>query len=257
MQITTEITSSKIPSDNPIHQRLLFAYHSAIPYLQGEVLELGCGEGRGLDTIAPYCNHYTALDKNAFLLKQLKERYSDFDFIETTFPPVAQLPSESADTIIAFQVIEHIQKDELFIEEVHRVLRKGGKALISTPNKELSLTRNPWHVREYTPKQLFDLVTKSFSKVLTFGITGDEKVWQYYDNNRKSVQKITRWDILNLQYLLPAPLLRIPYDYLNRKNRNKLMIQSDSLVSGIQLENYSLTSDTTQAFDLFYVLEKK
>ena len=46
---TTEIASDKILSDNPIHQRLLQAYYLAKPYVKGDLLELGCGEGRGVE----------------------------------------------------------------------------------------------------------------------------------------------------------------------------------------------------------------
>ena len=46
---TTEITSEEIPSDNPIHQRLFKAYVVAENYVHGDVLEVGCGEGRGLE----------------------------------------------------------------------------------------------------------------------------------------------------------------------------------------------------------------
>ena len=45
---TTEIASDSIASDNPIHQRLLQAYHLSEVYTQGDVLEVGVGEGRGV-----------------------------------------------------------------------------------------------------------------------------------------------------------------------------------------------------------------
>ena len=44
----TEITSDDIPSDNPIHQRLLKPYVVISEWVNGELLELGCGEGRGV-----------------------------------------------------------------------------------------------------------------------------------------------------------------------------------------------------------------
>ena len=45
---------------------------------------------------------------------------------------------ESVDLIVAFDVIEHFTKDELvlFVDEINRVLRKGGKWIIHTPNGE-------------------------------------------------------------------------------------------------------------------------
>ena len=49
MYKTTEITSAEIASDNPVHQRLLFPYVEAAKLVKGNVLEIGCGWGRGLE----------------------------------------------------------------------------------------------------------------------------------------------------------------------------------------------------------------
>ncbi len=252
-QITTEITSSKIASDNPIHQRLLFAYEAAKDFVAGNMLEVGCGEGRGLETLAPYCTAYTALDKNRTLLEQLKGQYPNYSFIETNVPPFSGIESNSFDTVIAFQVIEHIHSDDFFINEIHRVLKPGGKAIITTPNIDFTLTRNPWHEREYTASQLSTLLNKYFKSVSAQGITGNKKVFDYYELNKKSVRKFTRWDILDLQYKLPNALLRVPYDMLNRLNRNRMMNADNLLVSNIDISDYSLATNTNLCFDLFYV----
>ncbi|MFT7269193.1 MAG: hypothetical protein ACI905_001409, partial [Roseivirga sp.] len=84
----------------------------------------------------------------------------------------------------------------------------------------------------------------------------NEKVMTYYEDNKKSVQRIMRFDIFNLQYRLPAPLLRIPYDILNRMNRNKLNDKNEGLVNEISQEDYLLTDDADSALDLFLVVEK-
>ena len=60
---TTEITSTEITSDNPIHQRLFKAYVLAESYIKGDVLEVGCGQGRGLELLIPKAKSYTAIDK--------------------------------------------------------------------------------------------------------------------------------------------------------------------------------------------------
>jgi hypothetical protein len=111
-------------------------------------------------------------------------------------------------------------------------------------------------VREYTAQQLTDLAASIFSKVEMKGVAGNEKVMAYYEDNKKSVQRIMRYDIFNLQYRLPAPLLRIPYDILNRINRNKLSDQNGGLVNEISQEDYLLTDDADSALDLFLLLEK-
>lgn len=253
---TTEIASDSITSDNPIHQRLLKAYYAAIPYITGDLLEIGCGEGRGVEQLAPLANSYTALDKIGEIVDQLQSKYPSYKFLQASIPPIKDLRDNSYDVIVTFQVIEHIKNDKLFLEEIYRLLKKGGKALITTPNIKMSLSRNPWHIREYTAKELEALCREVFEKVEVKGITGNKKVMEYYEMNKASVQKITRWDIFNLQYRLPAGMLRIPYEILNRLNRNKLNDDNDTLVAQIKHDDYSVSEDAERSLDLFVIVEK-
>lgn len=253
---TTEITSDKITSDNPIHQRLLKAYFVAVDYIHGDLLEIGCGEGRGVEQLAPLAKSYTALDKIPEVITRLSTTYPEYTFIQTHIPPIRELKDNSFDVIATFQVIEHIKNDRLFLEEISRLLKPGGKALITTPNIKMSLSRNPWHIREYTSQQLEALCQSIFNKVEMKGIMGNEKVMEYYEMNKASVQKITKWDFLNLQYRLPASILRIPYEILNRMNRNKLSGKDESLVSQITHEDYLVSEDGDSSLDLFAIVEK-
>ncbi len=253
---TTEIASDKIPSDNPIHQRLLQAYYLAKPYVKGDLLELGCGEGRGVELLSPLADSYLALDKIQEVIDSLKQKYPNVNFEQAVFPPFDKLDDNSFDSIVSFQVIEHVKNDHGFLKEIHRVLRPGGIAVLTTPNIKKTLTRNPWHEREYTAQQLTDIASKYFDKVTMKGVGGNEKVMAYYEENKRSVEKITRFDIFNLQYRLPAPILRIPYDILNRMNRNKLNTANTGLVAEIVHDDYLMVDDGDKALDLFLVLEK-
>ena len=136
--------------------------------------------------------------------------------------------SNSFDFVITFQVIEHIINDEDFVREIHRVLKKGGKLILTTPNKKMSITRNPWHIREYTIEELQVLLKKYFAAVDANGVFGNEKIMEYYRKNKESVARITRFDIFDLQHRLPRQLLQIPYDILNRLNRKKLLNKNRS-----------------------------
>ncbi len=254
---TTEITSHEISSDNVIHQRLFYAYVEASKIIGGNVLELGCGAGRGMQAITQACESYTGIDKNEQLLGELQNAYPNFRFLHQSMPPLSGIESNSFDYVITFQVIEHIEEDGKFLEEIKRVLKPGGKAIITTPNLGKSLTRNPWHVREYTHKQLEGLLKKHFSTVDVRGISGTKPVIDYYEQNKASVRKITRFDILNLQYRLPRQILQIPYDLLNRLNRKKLMKQSDGLVSQVTVDDYFFCEDPAEGFDFFCIAEKE
>ncbi|MEO5979012.1 MAG: class I SAM-dependent methyltransferase [Chryseolinea sp.] len=253
---TTEITSDEIVSDNPIHQRLFKAYVVATEYVNGDLLEIGCGEGRGVSTMINLAKSFTAVDKIESALEVLRPKYPLATFKSMNIPPLTGLEENAYDSIVSFQVIEHIQDDALFLKEIHRVLKPGGVALLTTPNRSMSLSRNPWHIREYLPKELIDLAAKIFPVVQMKGITGNSKVMNYYAKNKKSVEKITRFDVLNLQYRLPASVLRIPYEILNRWNRNKLQSIDHKLVENITHDDYIIVDDAEDALDLLLIVKK-
>ena len=253
---TTEITSDNIPSDNPLHQRLFKAYVVAQDYIQGNVLEVGCGEGRGVELLMSKSSQFTAVDKIEEALQVLRGKFPTGKFISMNIPPLGSLADNTYDCIVSFQVIEHIENDVLFLKELHRVLKPGGIALLTTPNRKLSLSRNPWHIREYLASELKQLASQIFSSAEMKGITGNDKVMQYYQQNKKSVERITRWDIFNLQYNLPAWMLRIPYELLNRMNRNKLQAGDTTLVSSIRHEDYVVTGNADEALDLLLIVRK-
>lgn len=253
---TTEITSDSLSSDNPLHQRLLKAYYLAQPYISGNLLEVGCGEGRGIALLQPLCDRYLAVDKIGTVLDKLRTKYPQVEFQQMTLPPLKGLQQDSFDCVVSFQVIEHINDHLQYLKEIHRVMKPGGVALLTTPNIEKTLTRNPWHIREYTAQQLHDLAAQVFQKVEVMGIAGNEKVMDYYYQNKKSVEKITRFDILDLQHRLPAWLLKIPYDLLNRFNRRRLQRGDQALVSAISHEDYHLVDHGQQGLDLLAILTK-
>ncbi|RIV26884.1 class I SAM-dependent methyltransferase [Fibrisoma montanum] len=255
MYKTTEITSAEIASDNPVHQRLLFPYVEAASMVSGQVLEIGCGWGRGLQLLTQAASHYTGIDKNNDLIAALRQEYPQATFMAANIPPLTDLADNTFDYIVTFQVIEHIENDDLFVREAHRVLKPGGKLLLTTVNRKFSLTRNPWHVREYYADELKNLMGTYFRTVDTRGIHGNDKVMTYYEQNKESVRKLTRFDIFNLQYRLPRRLLQVPYDLMNRLNRNRLL-QQDGLAAEIRHTDYLVSNDPAGSLDFFYVATK-
>ena len=239
-------------SDNFVFQRSLLAYHRAAELVEGDILEIGTGMGYGVDIIAPKATRFITVDK------QLPEnilQLANVEYYEMEVPPI-EFENCSFDAVVSFQVIEHIKRDSDFVREVSRVLRPGGQFIVSTPNAPMSLTRNPWHVREYTAQELLDLLKGQFSKVECLGVSGNGKVMEYYEKNRKGVERITRFDILDLQHRLPSWMLQIPYDILNRINRRRLLKQNTDLTCSITMQDYSIGEVSDQCFDLFYIAHK-
>ena len=256
MLFSTEVTSSHIISDNPLFQRTLKAYHTVAPFVHGNVLEIGCGEGYGVELLYKNAEQLTLIDKSPYTAKTINKNYPNATIIQKKIPPLTHVESNSFDVVVSFQVIEHIKNAQLFVEEIHRVLKPTGKAYISTPNALQTIARNPWHYKEYTVEELTELFQDLFSKVTIEGIQGNGKTEAYYEKNRKSVTRFLRFDIFKLHRIIPSWLLQIPYEIANRRNRKKLLHQNPDLVNNITLEDYSLTAHSEATLDFFCTLSK-
>ena len=250
-QGTAERVSLEV-SDNFVYQRSRLAYVEAAKLVSGRVLEIGTGTGYGVDIIAPNASEFVTLDK--YRSSCVDSLPVNSRFVEAKVPPLP-FEDEVFDCVVSFQVIEHIKRDKLFVKEVMRVLRPGGKFIVSTPNRPMSLTRNPWHVREYNADELRQLLS-DFSSVEQLGVSGNERVWEYYRHNAESVRRIMRFDVLRMQWWLPRWILQIPYDILNRMNRRKLHSQNTALTESITMSDYRLQSVDDRCFDLFYIATK-
>ncbi len=249
---TAERVSNRDASDNYVFQRSILAYYKAAELVHGDVLEIGTGMGYGIEVVAPSAKRYVTIDKSCAYNVELP---ANAEFCQMAVPPL-KFADESFDFVISFQVIEHIKQDREFVAEVSRVLRKGGMFIVSTPNAPMSLTRNPWHVREYTAQELKALLAPNFASVEMLGVEGNEKIMEYYEANRRGVERITRFDVLDLQHRLPRWMLQIPYDILNRLNRRRLLNQNNELTSSITMSDYSVGLVSEQCFDLYFIARK-
>jgi SAM-dependent methyltransferase len=251
-KVATAERVSREASDNFVFQRSVLAYHYAAEIISGDVLEIGTGTGYGVEILAPKCKRFITVDK---FLDPSVPQVENVEQHQMVVPPIG-FESGSFDFVVSFQVIEHIKDDTQFVREVARVLRPGGKFIVSTPNAPMSLTRNPWHIREYTAEELQNLLSISFSTITPAGVVGNQKIMEYYEKNRQGVERITRFDILDLQHRLPRQLLQVPYDILNRINRRRLLKKNTELTTSIEMTDYSVSSATDQSFDLLFVAEK-
>ena len=112
------------------------------------VLDVGCGSGEGLRVLASRATYALGID--------LDERLRRPD-VTVEIKSVADMPDKSFDVVVCLDVIEHVEADRAFVAELFRVARKA--VFVTTPNYAISFNRNPYHVREYTPREferLFD-----------------------------------------------------------------------------------------------------
>ena len=241
-------------SDNFIFQRTIFAYYKAAELVSGDVLELETGRGYGIKIISPRSNSFITIDDIDIDIDL--SNYPNVEFHKMMLPPIKSITSASIDYVVSLQTIEHIKRDFELMKEINRILRPGGKLIISTPNAKSSLTRNPWHIREYTADEFKNLLGSFFSSVESYGVFGRDNVVAYFNKNREYVRDITRFDILNIQHWLPRWVLKAPYRTLNRINRRRLLVKNRKLTTNISRSDYFLDTVNDSCLDLFYIATK-
>jgi SAM-dependent methyltransferase len=176
LPLTGERTVPGITHENYWFRRHEVVYAAIAPDCSGgDVLEAGCGEGYGADLLAGTARRVLALDYDVPTVTHVAHRYPRVAAARANLValPVA---AGSVDTVVSLQVIEHLWEQERFLAECRRVLRPGGRLLVSTPNRlTFSPGRdtplNPFHTRELSPDELGGLVTDAgFDDVAVRGL---------------------------------------------------------------------------------------
>ncbi|MDR2362386.1 MAG: class I SAM-dependent methyltransferase [Prevotellaceae bacterium] len=251
---TAERCSQNEASDNVIFQRHLFAYEQAAERVSGKVAEVGCGEGYGIPVLLPHVDLYMGMDK--YPTPVTGEQREKVIFKSLQFPDFSGVPVRFFDFVICFQVIEHIKDDCLFVSKIAQLLKPGGTLLLTTPHAPMSLTRNPFHVREYEYPALHALLSPHFSRVDIRGVYGKQQAREYYEANKQAVARVRKWDVFDFEHKMPAALLKIPYNLLNRRNRRKLLRQCNTQTARITTDEFYLDTFHNDAYDFFAIAEK-
>lgn len=99
------------------------------------------------------------------IVGQLKKRRSNIEGFVFGDMTRSDLPDESYDLVVSVEVLEHVEEDERFLREVWRVLKPGGYFMMTTPNGDFVVNRNPDHKRHYKRFELLGLLGRIFSSV--------------------------------------------------------------------------------------------
>lgn len=130
-----------------------------------KVLDLGCGSGYGIASLADAAAETVGVDVSPEAVAFASERYRANNLTFQRIDPNAPLPfaDQSFDTVLSFQVIEHVSDEAAYLREARRVLKPGGVMIIVTPDRTLRLLPmqkpwNRWHLREYSAASLERIV---------------------------------------------------------------------------------------------------
>jgi len=97
----------------------------------GSLLDIGAGTGAFLNKAAASQWHVTGLEPDAGARKVCREKYTlHTEPSEALF----NLPSEKFDAVTMWHVLEHVHQLHEYIDQIKRVLKPNGTALIALPN---------------------------------------------------------------------------------------------------------------------------
>lgn len=111
-----------------------------------KVLDVGCGRGFyeiAISTIYPG-HMVVGVDLNEGYLTVARKtvRSNSISFIKADATELP-FPDNSFDRVICSEVLEHVKDDCAVLSEIHRVVKKKGKVLISVPNKHYPFLWDP------------------------------------------------------------------------------------------------------------------
>jgi SAM-dependent methyltransferase len=172
LELTGERTLPDLPQENYWFRRHLVVYEWISERVRGlRVADLACGEGYGSDVLARSAAEVVGVDANPEAHEHARLRYRrpnlrfDRGLVEDFGGP--------SDAIVFLQTIEHIHEPGRLLERFASV---APVSYVSTPNR-LTLAApgstksdNPWHLREYTLDEYWELLEPRFERVEILGV---------------------------------------------------------------------------------------
>jgi len=149
----------------------LHRYLLARDFCRGkDVLDIASGEGYGSAILAQVAASVIGVDVSAEAAAHAAANYASdrLRFLQGSALAIP-IDSFSIDIVVSFETIEHFDGHDRFLSEIKRVLRPGGRLIISTPDRDnyspVDQPANPFHVLEMTRDEFADLLGGHFAHV--------------------------------------------------------------------------------------------
>lgn len=231
--------------------RHLAAYQFVRDRAEGRiVLDAGCGEGYGAALLAEVAQRVVGIDRPE-AVRVAAARHPRVDFRPLDLVRLDEL-DERFGLVVSFQVIEHLPDPVGFLGLLAARLAPGGEVVVTTPNRLMSVSENPYHLREWTAPELRTLVAPVLPQARLLGVHGSARVLAYERARGAQVRRLLRWDPLGLRRLLPDAVVHTVFPRLARLVRRRL--RQDGAAAEVGPEDFTVSAnDLETALDLMVV----
>jgi len=169
-----------VPGDSRSSQYMVAIHKEFYAWATGRVagqtvLDAGCGEGFGADTLAQTAEQVIAIDIKPELIEHARRRYPAANLLFQVMDCTAMdFTPGFFQVVICNEVIEHLTDYRAFLREAHRVLAPRGRFICATTNAEISFRApdgspmNRHHDQEFTVRTLRAELARHFDSVHIF-----------------------------------------------------------------------------------------
>lgn len=128
------------------------ARYRLITDVPGVVLDAGCGTGYGCHMLARNGHQVYGMDISREAICYAKKNWNSYNvsYLVASGTDIP-FPDNTFDTVVSYEVLEHICRWVKFLYELRRITKPRGKIYLSTPNREVyspNGTINPYHYFE-------------------------------------------------------------------------------------------------------------
>lgn len=103
------------------------------PYIRGDVLDVGCGEGRLLEYCRERISSYCGIDRSRAIIDELARRYPEHRFEMADIEEGPLDLGMQFDVVAMVAVVEHVLNQKRLFEQARDALRDGGVIVVTTP----------------------------------------------------------------------------------------------------------------------------
>jgi len=246
-----------------LRHKKAYLYASSFCNNKKKVLDYGCGNGYGSFLLAEHSLQVKAVDIYQEVISACQKKYkrSNLSF-QIVKPGRIQFKDNFFDIVVSLQVIEHVHDVSAYLSELKRVLKKDGLLIITTPNRKYRLypfqrPKNPYHLREYSLRQLKKQLCRYFKHVKILGICGDEEI---YNIECKRVKKSVIYFFL--PPILKSKLKLILYKLLGKESsifpyKKSVIPIEKEVLDRYSLEDFTVLDENVEKSLDFLAIMKK